>query len=330
MSGIEFLERRRCRRDVGDYERLWVSPFTERGTLFDVIRMEFLHIYLLATAGIFCAFGVLVSKVSSKRSVLETGKDNILQAYLKKKEHELDRSRTNITLQEYFLLKIGCPAVLAAAAYFITPDRSLMLLFIAFGFMVPNLVITIRKGNEDKNFTDRYVRALAQMASSLHAGLTVQQSVESVVTCELLHETIREDFKILLAKLKLGTPVDKAFYEFAEITGNKDAYDTAAAIDIMINVGGDAGVAIEKIQKNIEDRLLYRKKRESIMAEANILAIATDAMPIVTIGLMYVAVPDIMKKYFESTQGIVILVGLVGIMLFGSVVIRKMLKQTTD
>ena len=292
--------------------------------------LEFLHIYLVVIAAAACVTFILIFKVNDKKKTLDTGEKTVVEQYIEKKQLELERSRTNITLYEYFAMKMGFPAGMAVAAYFISPNRTLMLLFIAFGFILPNLFISMRKGNEDKKFTDRYVRALSQMASSLHSGMTVQQAVDSVAECELLHDSVREDFRTISAKMKLGVSIPEAFYEYAQKTENKDVYDTATAIDIMLTVGGQAGDAIEKILKNIEDRLLYRKKRESIMAESNIVALATDVMPLLTIALMYIVLPDLMSVYLEDTTYTVLFITMIGAMLLGSIVIRKMLKPGKD
>lgn len=61
-------------------------------------------------------------------------------------------------------------------------------------------------------------------------------------------------------QLKLGIPISQAFYEFADMTKSKDAYDVATAITIMVDVGGDAGVAVEKIQKILKIDYCTEKK----------------------------------------------------------------------
>ena len=292
--------------------------------------MEFIHIYLLILAGIFSITAILITKITYKDTILKSSVPDFIQDYLKKLEHDLDRSRSKISLQEYFTLKIGCPAILAVTAYFLSDNQTLMLVFIALGFMLPTAFLLLKKGQENRKFEDRFVRALAQMAASLHAGMTVEQSIDSVVKCELLHDDIRNDFKILSSKMKLGIPIHQAFYEFAMMTENKDTYDVATAITIMTEVGGDAGNAIEKIQKNIEDRLLYRKKRESMMTESRMIAIVSDIMPLCILAGMYVFMPDSINTFFRSgTMTIIFIIDMI-VLLLGSVVVHRMLENKID
>ena len=205
-----------------------------------------------------------------------------------------------------------------------------MLILIILGAMLPNMFLMIQKGSADKKFEDRFVRALTQMASSLHSGMTVEQAIDSVVNCELLHESIRDDFRILSSKLKLGTSISDAFFEFAKDTENKDVFDVATAITIMTDVGGDAGEAIEKLQKNIEDRLMYRKKRQSMMTESQIIVLFADIMPIVILAGTYLFMPEVIKSYFESSVMTIAFLVIVAVLLAGSVVVHKMLGNKMD
>lgn len=292
--------------------------------------MEFLHIYLLVAAAISCITAIFVTKVMQKNTILHRNSTTFIQKYLENLEHNLERSRTGITVQQFLVLQIGSPAILAFLSFFISDDRSLMLILIILGAMLPNMFLMIQKGSANKKFEDRFVRALTQMASSLHSGMTVEQAIDSVVNCELLHESIRDDFRILSSKLKLGTSISDAFFEFAKDTENKDVFDVATAITIMTDVGGDAGEAIEKLQKNIEDRLMYRKKRQSMMTESQIIVLFADIMPIIILAGTYLFMPEVIKSYFESSVMTIAFLVIVAILLIGSVVVHKMLGNKMD
>lgn len=292
--------------------------------------MEFLHIYLLVTAALGSLCAILITKVIYKETILKGESPTFVQKYIDDLAHKLERGRVGITVQQYFVFQLGCPAILAFTAYFISDDRTLMLIFILLGFMMPSVYINLQKESEDKKFEDRFVRALSQLASSLHSGMTIEQAIDSVVNCALLNDAIREDFQTLSSKLKLGMPIGDAFYDFAKMTGNKDAYDVATAVVIMTDVGGDAGVAIEKLQKNIEDRLLYRKKRESMMAESKVIALFADIVPIVILAGTYIMMPDTIESYFETPLMTAVFVGIIAILLIGSIVVHKMLGNKID
>lgn len=292
--------------------------------------MEFLHIYLLVAVAIFSIFGLIITHIINKGTLLKSTKKTFVEEYIEKKQHELERSRTGITIEQYFMLILGVPALLAVLAYFISDNRILMILFIIMGAAMPDIIIKIIKGNEDRKFESRFVRALSQMASSLHSGMTVEMAIDSVIECELLHPSIREDFKVLASRMKLGISISDAFFDFAKMTDSKDAKDVATAITIMTSVGGDAGEAIEKLQKNIEDRLLYRKKRESMMTESKIIVVASDVLPLLLIAGTFVFMPGTIESYFQDPMLTIMFCVIMGIVFLGSIVVHRMLGDKID
>ena len=132
------------------------------------------------------------------------------------------------------------------------------------------------------------------------------------------------------SKLKLGHPIPETFEEYAEETGSKDAKDVATAITIMLEVGGDPGKAIEKLQRDIENRLLYRRKRESMMTEGRIISIASDVVPILVLAGTAVLMPGTLQSYFESPLLLMVFAGMLVTMLVGSIVVHHMLDDKAD
>ncbi len=292
--------------------------------------MKFLHIYLLIFAAFSSFFSIFITKSMEKSTVLENDNPDFIHRYIARVGRDLERGHVGISVAQYFTMKIGCPALLAFVSYFISDNRTLMLIFILSGFFMPDMLLTLKRESENKKFEDRFVRALAQMAASLHSGLTVEKAIDSVVNCELLDDSIRDDFRLLSSKLKLGTPLADAFFDYAKLTDSKDAYDVATAIVIMNELGGDAGVAIEKLQKNIENRLLYRRKRESMMTESKLIATFADIVPLVILAGTYILMPDTIAAYFETPTMTIAFITIIVIMLIGSVVVHKMLGNKVD
>ena len=292
-----------------------------------MVFLDYIPIYLLVTAAIFSIAAIFISKIIDKTTILNTEEETFIQKYIKKLDKDLRQSRTGITLQQYMVIQIGCPALLAFVSYFLSDNKSIMIIMIAFGMLLPGTFLTLKKNSENKKFEDRFVRALAQMSASLHSGLTVEKAIDSVINCELLNEYIRDDFRKISSKMKLGLSISDAFYEFAEETGGKDAFDVATAITIMTELGGDAGEAVEKLQKNIESRLLYRKKRESMMTESKLIAIFSDVVPILILIGVYVFMPGTIESYFEKPILTILFVGILAVMFVGTIVVRKMLNS---
>ena len=98
----------------------------------------------------------------------------------------------------------------------------------------------------------------------------------------------------------------------------------------MLEVGGDPGKAIEKLQRDIENRLLYRRKRESMMTEGRIISIASDVVPILVLAGTAVLMPGTLQSYFESPLLLMVFAGMLVTMLVGSIVVHHMLDDKAD
>lgn len=293
--------------------------------------MEFMYIYVLIFGFFFSILAIAVLKLTEKKSKLDTGQKDFITRFVDKKTLELDRSRTGMSIKEYFLIMLAAPVVLSAVFYFMFPDKPVLLIVgIVFGIAVPDLIIQTKRKGEDKEFSQRFAKALSQMSSSLNSGMSFEQAIDSVVSSDLIHPSMKEDFQLLSAKIKLGTPIRQAFQEFAETSGNDDVHDTAITIAIMMDIGKDEGQAIREIQKSIEDRLLYRKKRASMMAESELMIKFGDWMPVLILLFIYVFMPSLLKDYMASPTMTMILIILVGMMFLGSIVTHKLIKQKKD
>lgn len=67
-------------------------------------------------------------------------------------------------------------------------------------------------------------------------------------------------FAKLSADLQMGLPVSEAFQRMADDCGNEDAQDVALAIAVQDTVGGHEADVVLSIAKNIEERIMMRRK----------------------------------------------------------------------
>lgn len=296
-----------------------------------VILLEYIQLYVLVGAIFFFLDLALIFAVISKKAKLDTKKEDMVTKFLKEKDRQLSRSKTGITLQSYLLALVSCPIALAAGCAFLLPNKPIMVFpALILGVFLPDLYVNTKKRQEDKLFPDRFAKALSQMSSSLNANMSFEQSIDSVVENTLMSDTIRDDFRVISSKIKLGTPIPQAFDEYAELTKDSDVKDTAISIRIMMDVGKDEALAMKEIQKSIEGRLMYRKKRDSMMTESKIMIMFGDWMPILTVGLLYLVAPGMLSAFFESGSMMLLFAALIGMMLLGSLVMHKLIKQKRD
>jgi len=292
--------------------------------------MQYFAVILLAAGAIFCLFGAAIVKTATTQGALGNRGDNYVTEYISKVEHDLKLTGAGMTLDQYLALQFIMPVALGAlsAELFGSVPGTVMLM--ALGAMLPKLIVELKRNTAKRNFETRYVRALSQMASALHSGRSVGQAVDAVAACDLLDEKMRNDFRGLSAKIKLGTPIAQVFEEYAEDSDSNDAEDVATAISIMMEVGGDPGKAVEKLENDIERRLLYRRKRESMMVEGKLISLMSDIVPFIILGGTFIVMPGTIQSYFTSPLLTAVFVGVIVVMAIGSVITHKMLDDKAD
>ncbi len=288
--------------------------------------MEFTYLYILISITFSAAFLVAALKFLDRRNALTRSGDSILDKWISEKEEELKRSQTGIRLEQYLLMSLVSPALLCFAVY-VTGVGVPFLFLPAFflGVYFPKFLIQVIKGREDDRYSDRFSSALNQMSASLNAGQSFEQSIDAVISSELVHKQVRDDFRHLSSDIKLGIPVTEAFYTYAERAQNEDVYDVATAVSIMVEIGQDEGAGIRQIQKNIEDRMMYRKKRKAALAESKALVYAADIIPVVVVVTMIFGTPDIIRAYMASSGMLLLFIGILIWVAIGSIVVHRIM-----
>ena len=295
--------------------------------------MEFTYIFILVTAVYLSLLGIVIIKTGDRKKVLTSMNEDksFIQDFIDKKELEIRRSRVEITIRQYMLLLIIAPVFLATVFFIFMPSIPILSIAGAVaGFYIPELWLKYMKSKEEEGYSEKFSKALNQMSASLTSKMSFEKSIEAVTKSELIDGNVKTDFKQLLADINVGIPVVKAFEKYAEFTENEDVRDTATAVSIMLELGKDEGEGIKKIQKNIEDRMLYRKQRKAMMTESKILVYTADFIPVLVLLIMMTTSKGTMEYYFSDIKMTVIFLGMIVWVLIGSVVIHKLMGETKD
>ena len=121
----------------------------------------------------------------------------------------------------------------------------------------------------------------------------------------------------------MGISTEEAFQRFADRTGSPDAQDVAAAISMQMRVGGSEAKIMESIATNIQDRIMLRKEIQSVFAEMDVVIRIMDIAPLIGLFIMCAILPEFTRMYFESTQGFLLLAGIIAFSFVGSIIIHR-------
>jgi len=275
------------------------------------------------------AVGIAIAIAIREQKSTITGEreKDLIDIFADDKKKQLYAIPGAISFKVYAVIMVIAPIVLGIAAFVLTQSALAAVIGLAVGVVAPELIVRIQKSKSDKDFDEKYGRALKQMSSTLRAGMTIQQSVDDICTNPFLDNEIKEMFKQISADIKIGIPVAEAFAKVSEMRSTIDTRDVTAAVAMQSEVGGSEAEVIELVATNINERIMVRKEIRTLFTTAKITVYAMDFVPpILLIGLILTG-GDLMDFYKEGITGLLVMGAIMLLFLIGSVVSHKMMKS---
>ena len=116
------------------------------------------------------------------------------------------------------------------------------------------------------------------MAGSLQAGLSLAQSVDTIVREGT--EPIASEFKRVLVETRLGVSLEDALDGISERFQSKDFEWVVMAIKIQREVGGNLAELLNTVAETIRERQYMRRQVEALAAEGKLSAYVLSGLPI--------------------------------------------------
>jgi len=273
-------------------------------------------------------FAIFIILIREKESTV-TGKrdEDFIDRFVKKKKLQLKGIPGAPKFKIYVLIACASSAVLAILAYLFFGFGFGIVLGALLGLIIPEVIVTVLKKQNDSKFDEEYGRALKQMASVLRSGMTVQQAVEDVCANQFLDKRIRNIFIQIDADVKVGFSMADAFMRAAEETPTPDTKDMAAAVAMQTLVGGSEARLVDVVANNINKRVMTRKEVKTMFSGASMTVLTMDVMPPVLLIYFINSTGDMMNYYFESFLNTLILVAFFVMMIVGTFVSHGMINK---
>lgn len=290
--------------------------------------------FLVAGIILLVAITIIIS-LRNKRKKITTSvnaeedpqEPDFVQRLSDKKKKSLETKPWTMKYSTYKLLAICGACIFAICGFVFLHNIWFSLLFAAVGLFVPEAIIAVKSNSAKADFEERYSTSLKQLVASLKSGLSISQAVENVCSSPYIHDSIRKEYEVLDADLKLGISTKEAFERFAERIDCEDAKDVAIAIGMQSRIGGKEAASIESVAKNISERIMLRKEVKSMFAGTNATVVTMDIAPFVIVLFMYLCAPGYLMPFFTSTSMLLIFIALMIVMGIGSIVIHNEIKK---
>jgi len=189
------------------------------------------------------------------------------------------------------------------------------------GAVFPTLLLRSALGKRADKLREQLPDVLTIMASSLRAGHSFIQSLDTVAK-EIAHPAAAE-FQRVVAEIRLGRPAEDALEALADRVGSADFKWAVLAVNIQREVGGNLAEILDNVADTLRERAMLRRQIRVLTAEGRLSAWVLTLLPL-GIGLyMGITNPDYIGLLFTTTIGIVMLVTAGVLLVLGIFWMRK-------
>jgi tight adherence protein B len=190
-----------------------------------------------------------------------------------------------------------------------------------FAGLVPTLMLRVALKRRAEKLRDQLPDVLTIMASSLRAGHSFLQALDTVA--KEVAQPAATEFQRVVAEVRLGRSAEDALEALAERVGSPDFKWAVLAVNIQREVGGNLAEILDNVSDTLRERAQMRRQIVVLTSEGRLSAWVLALMPF-AIGLyMFGTNREYIMLLFNSKIGIVMLAGAGLLLVAGILWMRK-------
>lgn len=188
-------------------------------------------------------------------------------------------------------------------------------------FPMPRLILKQLRIHRLIKFNEQLEDALGSISSSLKAGFSISQALETIANEN--KRPISVEFRLLIQEIRLGVQLEQALDNMNRRLGSDDFELVATAIITARQTGGELTAILERLASVIRERARINNKLRAMTAQGKLQAAIIGIMPFVLMFAMSRVAPATMDNFFGSILGIMSIIAASILVVVGFLVIRK-------
>ncbi|KQT94431.1 hypothetical protein ASG49_06010 [Marmoricola sp. Leaf446] len=225
----------------------------------------------------------------------------------------LDAAGMSLKPAEWLLVHAGTTVLAAVLGMLLSRGNILVaLVFLALGAVGGWLFLGLKKSRRLKAFSSGLADTLQLMSGSLSAGLSLAQSVDTIVKEGA--DPIAGEFRRVIVESRLGVPLEESLGGVAERMESKDFEWVVMAIRIQRQVGGNLAELLLQVAATLREREYLRRHVLALSAEGRLSAWILGALPPMFLLYLSLSNPDYVSVLYTTPIGYV-LIGLMAVLL---------------
>lgn len=197
-------------------------------------------------------------------------------------------------------------------------------LFLAAGLFLPWVYLGFRRARRRKAFNQGLPDTLQLMSGSLAAGLSLAQSVDTIVREG--SEPISGEFRRVLVETRLGVSLEDALEGVGERFDSKDFEWVVMAIKIQRQVGGNLAELLDTVAATMREREYVRRQVAALAAEGKLSAWVLGGLPPLFMLYLFLTNRDYVIVMFQEPLGWAMLAGAATILAIGVFWMSRLVK----
>ena len=199
-----------------------------------------------------------------------------------------------------------------------------LIIFLALGVVLPWVWLGFKRSRRLKAFGSGLADTLQLMAGSLSAGLSLAQSVDTIVREG--NEPITSEFKRVLVEARLGVNIEDALDGVSKRMESKDFSWVVMAIRIQREVGGNLAELLNTVADTLREREYLRRQVATLSAEGRLSAWILGLLPILFMAYLTLTKWNYVSPMYTTPIGWVMLGGAGVLLSVGAIWMSKVVK----
>lgn len=222
---------------------------------------------------------------------------------------------------EFRMLQIAAGLLLGVIAFLRFNVSFAVPVLAVLGYVLPAFYLRNRRGHRLRKFDEELPRAMELIANSMKAGQSVAQSFAAVT--DNAAPPVSEEFGLARREMDLGASVESALGNMEKRMGSADLRLMIMVITIQHAVGGDLPAILTTLADTMRQRAEMRQEVLAATAQSRASSVIITVLPIL-VGLFgYFVLPDYFRPLFTEPVGWVILIVATGLLITGTIIIRR-------
>jgi tight adherence protein B len=192
------------------------------------------------------------------------------------------------------------------------------------GAVIPNTVMKQMEAKRKMTFDDQLVDGMMIVSSSLKAGLSLLQALESLV--EEMPVPISQEFGLLVNENRMGVPFEECAQHLKDRVRSEDLDMIVTAILVARETGGDLTETFTQLVYTIREKKKLDRKIRTLTVQGRLQGIIMAILPIGFAIFLYKIQPQTFEVMLKEEMGRILLVYAFISWVVGALLIRKFCK----